>query len=293
MKWGGGVARGLRVSALVAFLALVAIGTTIAGPPRQAAALDGEETAVLNLINQYRVANGLGELSVNGTLGSAARWMGDDMANNNYFSHTDSLGRDPFVRLGDFGYTYNTWKGENLAAGVETAQAAFDLWKGSPGHNANMLNANFTVVGIARSYSSGSTFGWYWATDFGGQADPAPPPAPPPPPPPTPAPEPPVAPAVIPPPPPAPDPTPEPTVAPTPQPTPEAIKPIGWDGRVWLRPWWDRLTLVAKDGSALRAVFYLADRLLEWQASQLVSGSAPSGTRQFIRPEQLWPTTFS
>ncbi|HSP54612.1 MAG TPA: CAP domain-containing protein [Dehalococcoidia bacterium] len=291
MKLGGGVVRWLRVAALAVFLAFAAIGTTIVGSPRQAAALDGEETAVLNLINQYRAANGLGTLSIDGTLDTAARWMSDDMANNNYFSHTDSLGRDPFVRLGDFGYTYNTWKGENLAAGIDTAQEAFDLWKGSPGHNANLLNPSFTVIGIARSYNSASTFGWYWATDFGGQGDPAPPPAPPPPPPPAPAPPPPAASVETPP--PTPEPTPEPTLAPTPQPSPEPVKPIGWEGRVWLRPWWDRLTLVAKDGSALRSVFFLAGRLLDWQASQLVSGSAPSGTRQFIRPEQLWPTTFS
>jgi uncharacterized protein YkwD len=58
-----------------------------------------------------------------------------------------------------FGYNYNTWKGENLAAGVDSAQGAFDLWKNSPGHNANMLNANFKVVGIARP--TPGTLYWY------------------------------------------------------------------------------------------------------------------------------------
>ena len=77
------------------------------------------------------------------------------MGANNYFSHTDSLGRDPFQRMAAFGYNYNTWKGENLAAGADTAQGAFNLWKNSPGHNANMLNANFKVIGIARVYSAG------------------------------------------------------------------------------------------------------------------------------------------
>ncbi len=140
--------------------------------------MDSEEAQVVDLINQYRVANGVGALAVNGTLTSVAQWKSQDMAVNNYFSHTDSLGRDPFVLMNSFGYTYNTWKGENLAAGVSGAQAAFDLWQGSPGHNANMLSANYTVIGISRAYSESSTFGWYWSTEFGGQGDPPPPPEP-------------------------------------------------------------------------------------------------------------------
>src|SRR3990170_6181080 len=160
-------------------LALAALAATAVGMPRAAeAAQDGEEQAFLTLINNYRTQNGLGTLSLNTQLTSASDWMSNDMGANNYFSHTDSLGRDPFQRMADFGYDYNTWKGENLAAGVDTAQSAFDLWKNSPGHNANMLNGNFKVIGISRAYGPGSTYGWYWTTDFGGQGS-TPPPAPP------------------------------------------------------------------------------------------------------------------
>ena len=67
-----------------------------------------------------------------------------------------------------FGYNYNTWKGENLAAGTSSAQTAFNLWHDSPGHNANMLGTNYTAIGIARRYTAGSPYGWYWTTDFGG-----------------------------------------------------------------------------------------------------------------------------
>ncbi|HUF52498.1 MAG TPA: CAP domain-containing protein [Dehalococcoidia bacterium] len=111
------------------------------------------------------------------SLNNVARWMADDMAHNNYFSHTDSLGRDPFTRMDQLGYTYNTWRGENLVAGTDTAAYAFEMWVGSPGHNANMLSPNYTVIGIARAYSASSSFGWYWATEFGGHSI-APPPAP-------------------------------------------------------------------------------------------------------------------
>ncbi len=144
-------------------------------PPDADAALDSEEQAFLNVINSYRQANGLRALSLNAKLNAAADWMSNDMAAKNYFSHTDSLGRDPFQRMADFGYDYNTWKAENLTAGIDAAQAAFDLFKASPGHDANMLNPNFKVIGIGRAYAAGSTYGWYWAADFGGH-DPTPPP---------------------------------------------------------------------------------------------------------------------
>src|SRR3990170_8636467 len=193
------IATKMRRIAFVPLLAAAALILAAASSTSPASALDGEEQAFVGLINQYRAQNGLGALSVNGQLTSASLWMSQDMGANHYFSHTDSLGRDPFTRMAAFGYNYNTWKGENLAAGADTAQGAFNLWKNSPGHNANMLNGNFKVIGIARVYGAGSTYGWYWTTDFGGQGGATPPPAPPqptePPPPPAPKPPPPPPPA--------------------------------------------------------------------------------------------------
>lgn len=144
------------------------------------AALDGEESAFLGLINQYRASNGLGPLTVSNTLNKAAAWMVHDMGTKGYFSHTDSLGRAPAVRVQDCGYPSGA--GENLAAGTgwATAQAAFDAWKASPGHNANMLTGFYQVIGIAREQVPGSPYGWYWATNFGLAADGDAPPPPPP-----------------------------------------------------------------------------------------------------------------
>ena len=159
--------RRLIFTPLLAFvMALVTVAATSGGAQ---AALDSEEQAFLTLINSHRQANGLGSLSLDWQLNAAANWMSNDMAANDYYSHTDSLGRDPFQRMADFGYNYRTWKGENLAAGVNVAQAAFDVFKNSPGHNSNMLNPNFKVIGIALAYGAGTTYGWYWTTDFGGQ----------------------------------------------------------------------------------------------------------------------------
>lgn len=129
--------------------------------------IDGEEQAFLGLINQYRAQNGLGALSMSANLNRAASWMAIDMAQKGYFSHTDSLGRSPSTRATDCGYPQGA--GENIAAGTvwSTAQAAFDAWKASAGHNANMLNGTYRQIGIARYYQAGSQYGWYWVTDFG------------------------------------------------------------------------------------------------------------------------------
>src|SRR3990172_6122238 len=170
------------VAAVLAILGLtlvagIALFSSSARTTTAATTLSADEQAFANLINSYRQANGLGTLSIDSSIQDAARWMSQDMGAKNYFSHTDSLGRDPFQRMADFGYNYNTWKGENLAAGYSTAQAAFDAWKASAGHNANMLNPNYKVMGIAMVYTAGSSYGWYWTNDFGGWvANPSPPP---------------------------------------------------------------------------------------------------------------------
>ncbi len=287
---GLGIRRGRSLLLAPLFLAITLLAVLVASP-RPAAALDGEEYAFLGLINQYRAQNGLGQLSLNDTLNTASLWMSQDMSANNYFSHTDSLGRDPFVRMNAFGYTYNTWKGENLAAGVDGAQAAFDLWKGSPGHNANMLNANFNVIGIGRAYTAGSGYGWYWTTDFGGQADAAAPPAPPPPPPPPPAPT--AAPTPAPTPEPTPEPTPPPTPVPTPAPTP-APTPNAEEIASQVSPAWSRLMVVEGDGSLLRSLSYMAETYLELQGASLVQtdGSEPEGVVESSLSDHLWPRTI-
>jgi uncharacterized protein YkwD len=134
-------------------------------------ALDTEEQEFGRLINQYRADNGLGPLSVTLTLTEANDWHDKDMARNAYFSHNDSLNRDPWTRYCAYGYCYNTYKGENIAAGFTTAQSVFTAWENSPGHNANMLGSHYTVIGIARYICSPEEhcqYGVYWATGFGG-----------------------------------------------------------------------------------------------------------------------------
>ncbi len=168
--------------------ALVAVGAparhtyAITNCDTNAAAYDSEEQAFLQLINTYRQQNGLGTLSSSPSLDRAAAWKSQHLGANSYFAHDDTpIGRSWDQRIRDCGYTYNAWIGENIAAGMATAVDAFNAWKNSPGHNANMLSANYNAIGIGRAYVSGSPYGWYWTTDFGGVTESAPTPTPPPP----------------------------------------------------------------------------------------------------------------
>ena len=134
------------------------------------ASMDSEELAFLGLINNYRQQNGLQPLALSYGLTKPSQWKSVDMATNAYFAH-DDLSRTWDQRIVDCGYTYNTWLGENIAAGYSTAQSVFDAWRNSPGHNANMLGANYTAIGIGRYSLAGSPYGVYWTTDFGGVSD--------------------------------------------------------------------------------------------------------------------------
>jgi uncharacterized protein YkwD len=153
---------------------LLVLATAPAQVAGQAPLLSGEEQALLDYINSYRIENSLTPLNVSPTLTASAHWMSQDLGDNDYFSHTDSLGRSPFQRMAIFGYdceAYNTWCGENLAAGSSSGSQTFDLWRNSPGHNANMLNPNYRVAGIAAVLNQDSTYGWYWTLDMGGFDD--------------------------------------------------------------------------------------------------------------------------
>ncbi|OAI43501.1 hypothetical protein AYO38_10725 [bacterium SCGC AG-212-C10] len=129
--------------------------------------LDAEESAFLAQINSYRQQSGLQPLLISTNLNRASAWLAVDMPAKSYFSHTDSLGRSPSQRAVDCGYPGGA--GENIAAGTvrDTGAEAFEAWRASSGHNANMLNASYRQIGIARYYGAGSTYGWYWVTDFG------------------------------------------------------------------------------------------------------------------------------
>jgi len=143
-----------------------------------------EKSEFLRIINQYRQDNGRGPLKISSALTTAAQLHSEDMAAHNYFNHTSLDGRTYVDRIRAAGYNHDTGLGENIAAGYYTAESVFGLpghpgWKDSPGHNANMLNPNYVVIGIGIAENDGSDYKVYWTTDFGGYDDGSPQPPPP------------------------------------------------------------------------------------------------------------------
>ena len=92
------------------------------------------------------------------------------MAEHQYFSHVDRLGRSSFDRLRAAGYRGGLL-GENIAGGNPGAAATFAQWLASPPHRANVLTAGFRAIGIGRATVEGSLLGTYWVTVFGDYVD--------------------------------------------------------------------------------------------------------------------------
>ncbi len=131
--------------------------------------LDAEEAALLTIVNLFRNQNGLAGFALSPTLITTSTWMSTDLATRNpaEFSHTDSLGRNPFARMCAMNYC-SGWRGENIAGGIADAAGVFLLWRDSPGHRENLLRPEFRAIGIAR-VAGPNSFHWYWTTDFGEQ----------------------------------------------------------------------------------------------------------------------------
>lgn len=128
--------------------------------PTPDAGVTSFEQEVIRLVNEIRAENGLKALSYDWELGRVARYKSQDMKDNKYFAHNSPVYGTPFQMIRNFGISYRS-AGENIARGYATPQAVVNGWMNSSGHRANILNANFTHIGVG--YVSG---GNYWTQMF-------------------------------------------------------------------------------------------------------------------------------
>jgi len=82
------------------------------------------------------------------------------MGGHNFFSHTGSDGLSPSQRVTNAGYSWRT-TGENIAAGITSADEVIDGWLPSPEHCANIMNDRYTEVGAARYYNDSTDYRYY------------------------------------------------------------------------------------------------------------------------------------
>ncbi|MBM7855188.1 putative YkwD family protein [Desulfohalotomaculum tongense] len=115
---------------------------------------------IVELVNKERAKEGLQPLVAKADLNKVAQLKAEDMAKNNYFSHTSPTYGSPFDMMKQFGINYS-YAGENIAVGYRTPESVMEGWMNSPGHRKNILNPNFTEIGVGFTAD-----GYYWVQHF-------------------------------------------------------------------------------------------------------------------------------
>lgn len=112
---------------------------------------------VVRLVNIERENAGLAPLAVDATLSAAAQVRAQEIDVS--FSHTRPDGTSCFTVLKDFGISYRAC-GENIAKGSPSPARVVEGWMNSAGHRANILNANFTAIGVGVYADAAGTLHW-------------------------------------------------------------------------------------------------------------------------------------
>jgi uncharacterized protein YkwD len=120
-------------------------------------------TDTIAAINAYRAQNNLPAYTVNTLLVRAAQRHANDMACNNFFTHTGTDGSTPQTRVAEAGYVASQVS-ENVYGSNPPLDGAgvVDWWKTDTTdirHNQNLLSATYTEIGVGYAFFNG--FGYY------------------------------------------------------------------------------------------------------------------------------------
>ena len=118
---------------------------------------------VLDLVNAERTKRGLKALTLDTKLSNVATMKSQDMIDKNYFDHNSPTYGSPFDMMKKFGVNYRS-AGENIAEGQTSPQEVMNAWMNSEGHRKNILNPNFTTLGVGVAKTSSSRL--YWTQMF-------------------------------------------------------------------------------------------------------------------------------
>ncbi len=115
----------------------------------------GFEYQLFDLTNASRVNHGLGILTWDEHVKETARKHSVDMAENNYFSHTNLQGQSPFDRMLEDEVLF-TIAGENLAYGQFSSVFAHEGLMNSMGHRENILKKEYKFLGVGVAFNTES-----------------------------------------------------------------------------------------------------------------------------------------
>ncbi len=121
--------------------------------------------SLVDAVNLERESVGLAPLTTSPALSSDAEAYADRLIARDFFAHTDPLsGATLAARAKKSGYLFFK-VGENLAAGQQDVESVMADWMDSATHRSNILDPDFTEIGIA--VRDGGRFGRYWVQEFG------------------------------------------------------------------------------------------------------------------------------
>ncbi len=129
--------------------------------PEQNGSVSAYAARVAELVNAERAKAGLQPLSVGSQVTAAAEQRAKEIETS--FSHTRPDGSSFSTALTQNGVSYRG-SGENIAYGQSTPEAVMESWMNSSGHRANILNRDYTTIGVG--YHQGSNGVGYWTQLF-------------------------------------------------------------------------------------------------------------------------------
>ena len=115
---------------------------------------------VVELVNAERAKEGLAPLTIDKKVQAAAQVRAVEIKTS--FSHTRPNGSSFATTLKEQGVTYRR-SGENIAWGQRTPKEVVNAWMNSSGHRANIMNKNFTKIGVGYYQHNGVN---YWSQLF-------------------------------------------------------------------------------------------------------------------------------
>lgn len=117
-------------------------------------------TEVARLVNVERAKAGLKPLTVDTQVQAVAQLRAKEI--KQAFSHTRPNGTACFTALDEQDVSYVT-AGENIAYGYPTPADVMEGWMNSPGHRANILDSDYTKIGVGYVVIDGTP---YWTQMF-------------------------------------------------------------------------------------------------------------------------------
>ncbi len=103
---------------------------------------------LLQETNREREGLGLKPLVINEELNQAALAKAQDMFNDQYWAHVAPDGKQAWDFIKETKYVYK-YAGENLARDFDNSAEVVRAWMASPSHRENIVNADFTQMGLA------------------------------------------------------------------------------------------------------------------------------------------------